>query len=31
MLVGMQDVGIMQQQKIGDGGDESLLIGTGNQ
>ncbi len=31
MLVGVQDVGIVQQQKVGDGGDQTLLVGAGNQ
>jgi hypothetical protein len=28
MLVGVQDVGVVQQQKIGNGGDQSLLVGA---
>ena len=31
MLVGMQDIGVVRQQKIGDGGDQPSLVGAGNQ
>jgi hypothetical protein len=31
MLVRVQDVGVVQQQKIGNGSDQSLLVGAGNQ
>jgi hypothetical protein len=31
VLVGMQDVGIVQQQEIRDRGDQTLLVGAGNQ
>jgi hypothetical protein len=27
----VQDVGVVPQQKIGNGGDQAFLVGTGNQ
>jgi hypothetical protein len=31
MLIGMQDVGVMGVQEIGDGGDQPFLVGAGDQ
>jgi len=31
MLIRMQDVGVMLQQEIGDGGDQSLLVRAGDE